>query len=250
MSLVVTLQPSDDEEPESPRTPAEPRRKKRRIDDDEYEPEPAESEEEEAGESGVDELDDSVECAMEEDEDDSGPESRPKSGGARKRKTPAGAKTTPARGKLAAWKNTDDAELPESGAGVGDSAGADRKFAHLAYEFLYPDRIRDKMRRRPDEAEYDRRTLHVPESFLAQQTPAMRQWWAMKAEHFDSILFFKLGKFYEVYHMDAVIAVEQLSLIFMKVCFFLESGKSIFLGGLKYSSACLKIGIFVALFFK
>lgn len=29
----------------------------------------------------------------------------------------------------------------------------------------------------------------------------MRQWWVLKSQHFDTILFFKVGKFYELYHM-------------------------------------------------
>lgn len=40
--------------------------------------------------------------------------------------------------------------------------------------------------------------------------------WALKAQFFDTILFFKVGKFYEMYHMDAVIGVENLGLAYMK----------------------------------
>lgn len=39
----------------------------------------------------------------------------------------------------------------------------------------------------------------------------------MKAEYFDTVLLFKVGKFYELYHMDAVIAVEALNLTYMRV---------------------------------
>jgi DNA mismatch repair protein MSH6 len=45
----------------------------------------------------------------------------------------------------------------------------------------------------------------------------MRQWWEMKSKHYDCILFFKVGKFYEFYHMDAVTGVKELSLTFMRV---------------------------------
>ncbi|KAJ1361539.1 hypothetical protein KIN20_020813 [Parelaphostrongylus tenuis] len=38
----------------------------------------------------------------------------------------------------------------------------------------------------------------------------------MKSKNFDTILLFKVGKFYETYHMDAVIAVECLGLTFMR----------------------------------
>ena len=45
----------------------------------------------------------------------------------------------------------------------------------------------------------------------------MRQWWELKSKHFDCVLFFKVGKFYELYHMDAVIGVNELSLTYMRV---------------------------------
>lgn len=44
----------------------------------------------------------------------------------------------------------------------------------------------------------------------------MRQWWEIKSTNFDVVLFFKLGKFYEMYHMDAVVGVKELGLTFMK----------------------------------
>ena len=37
-----------------------------------------------------------------------------------------------------------------------------------------------------------------------------------QSKHFDLILFFKVGKFYELYHMDAEVAVKELGLIYMK----------------------------------
>ena len=45
----------------------------------------------------------------------------------------------------------------------------------------------------------------------------MRQWWELKSRHYDTVLFFKMGKFYELFHMDAVLGVQELGLIMMKV---------------------------------
>jgi DNA mismatch repair protein MSH6 len=45
----------------------------------------------------------------------------------------------------------------------------------------------------------------------------------MKARHFDCVLFFKLGKFYELYHMDAVTGVTELGLQYMRVSLFLRN---------------------------
>lgn len=44
----------------------------------------------------------------------------------------------------------------------------------------------------------------------------MKQWFEFKCENFDVVLFFKVGKFYELFHMDADIGFKELDLIFMK----------------------------------
>ncbi|KAH9286596.1 DNA mismatch repair protein Msh6 [Echinococcus granulosus] len=99
-----------------------------------------------------------------------------------------------------------------------DPVDGSRSFAwpHLTYPFLLPDRIQDACGHRPAHPDYDPRTLLVPEDFLRKQSPALRQWWILKSQNFDTLLFFKMGKFYELYHMDAVIAVEELKLTYMK----------------------------------
>ena len=49
----------------------------------------------------------------------------------------------------------------------------------------------------------------MPPGFLDKDcTPAHQQWWAFKAQHFDTVLLFKMGKFYETFHMDADAMVE------------------------------------------
>jgi len=39
----------------------------------------------------------------------------------------------------------------------------------------------------------------------------------MKARNFDSVLLFKMGKFYEMFEMDAYVGVEVLGLMLMRV---------------------------------
>ena len=41
--------------------------------------------------------------------------------------------------------------------------------------------------------------------------------WDFKAKHFDAVLLFKMGKFYEMFEMDAHTGAEVLGLIYMKV---------------------------------
>ena len=43
-------------------------------------------------------------------------------------------------------------------------------------------------------------------------TPAMAQWFALKAEHPDALLFFRMGDFYEMFFEDAVAAVAALDI--------------------------------------
>ncbi|KAI3415702.1 hypothetical protein GPALN_005293 [Globodera pallida] len=113
-------------------------------------------------------------------------------------------------------KNRDKAKILQIAEGTTGADENAERFPHLDYDFLRPDKIKDAKGRRPDHSEFDGRTLFVPEHFMKSQTPGHRQWWKLKSEHFDTILFFKVGKFYELYHMDAVIAVENLGLVFMR----------------------------------
>ncbi|XP_055546484.1 probable DNA mismatch repair protein Msh6 [Wyeomyia smithii] len=89
-------------------------------------------------------------------------------------------------------------------------------WAHQKLDFLKPEKIKDIHGNRPGNDKYDSRTIYVPESFLNTLTPAMRQWWELKSRHMDCVLFFKVGKFYELYHMDATVGVEELGFSYMK----------------------------------
>lgn len=97
-------------------------------------------------------------------------------------------------------------------------------WAHETLDFLMPRQIRDKNKNRPNDKDYDPRTLHVPQDFIKQQTPAMSQWWTLKSDHFDCIFFFKVGKFYELYHHDATVGVKELGFSFMGKNEFAHSG--------------------------
>ncbi|KAH8396852.1 hypothetical protein KR215_005308 [Drosophila sulfurigaster] len=87
---------------------------------------------------------------------------------------------------------------------------------HQKLEFLQPEKIKDKAGRRPDHPDYDKSTLHVPEKFLNSLSPGVRQWWVLKSDNFDCVLFFKVGKFYELYHGDADVGVNELGFTYMR----------------------------------
>ncbi|ETN62362.1 DNA mismatch repair protein mut [Anopheles darlingi] len=115
--------------------------------------------------------------------------------------------------KLEAGKRIEEEDGPEELATALDEPVV---WAHQKLEFLKPNKIKDIQGNRPGSEKYDGRTLFVPESFLNTLTPAMRQWWEIKSQHYDCVLFFKVGKFYELYHMDAEVGVSELGFSFMK----------------------------------
>ncbi|KAG2496433.1 hypothetical protein HYH03_005657 [Edaphochlamys debaryana] len=86
------------------------------------------------------------------------------------------------------------------------------------FPFLTPDRIMDAAKRRPDHPDYDPRTLFIPTGWFkeAKISDGQQQWWTLKAANFDSVLLFKVGKFYEMFEMDAFVGVDVLGLSFMK----------------------------------
>ncbi|XP_046478017.1 probable DNA mismatch repair protein Msh6 [Neodiprion pinetum] len=99
---------------------------------------------------------------------------------------------------------------------TGNSSVNTQGWSHLKYDFLQKNKIKDIHQRPPSDPNYDPRTLYVPHYFKINQTPAMKQWWEMKCKNFDCVIFFKVGKFYELYHMDAVTGVNELGLSYMR----------------------------------
>jgi DNA mismatch repair protein MSH6 len=88
-----------------------------------------------------------------------------------------------------------------------DGVSAMGSHEHHAWPFLKPANRKDKSGRGPTDPLYNARTLHVPVKFLNDLTPAMQQWMDFKMDNMDTVLFFKVGKFYELYHMDADVGV-------------------------------------------
>lgn len=66
--------------------------------------------------------------------------------------------------------------------------------------------IRDKNGTRKGEPGYDPSTLHIPDHCYRKFTPFERQFWDIKKEHFDTVIMFKKGAFYELYENDAELA--------------------------------------------
>ena len=104
----------------------------------------------------------------------------------------------------------------------------DKKSAEDPFSFLV--NVKDKDGNRPGEPGYDPRTLYVPEKAWKEFTPFERQvrmlynvarercpaddaqFWEIKQNHYDTILFFQKGKFFELYEEDARIGHQEFDL--------------------------------------
>eukprot|EP01138_Halocafeteria_seosinensis_P012515 gb/GECG01012788.1/.p1 GENE.gb/GECG01012788.1/~~gb/GECG01012788.1/.p1 ORF type:complete len:1600 (+),score=274.54 gb/GECG01012788.1/:1-4800(+) len=89
---------------------------------------------------------------------------------------------------------------------------------HDTLPWLYEER-KDAEGRPQDHPDFNPRTLFVPKEFLENKkycTPAGKQWWEFKSHNMDTLLCFKQGKFYELFHMDADVLVRELDCIYMK----------------------------------
>lgn len=107
--------------------------------------------------------------------------------------------------------------------GVGPEQYAARE--RLKFTFLQPENIKDAKGRRPSDPDYDPSSLLLPSTFPKLRdangqpwtvSPGQAQWWRFKAANFDSVLLFKMGKFYEMFEMDAHIGVRDLGLMYMR----------------------------------
>lgn len=83
----------------------------------------------------------------------------------------------------------------------------------------------------------------IPEKEFKKLTKSMQQYWQIKSENFDKIIFFKLGKFYELFYEDALVGNKYLDLNWM--------GRKMHTGFPektvdKYSKALLEYGFKVA----
>ncbi|XP_030954393.1 DNA mismatch repair protein MSH7 isoform X1 [Quercus lobata] len=78
------------------------------------------------------------------------------------------------------------------------------------FEWLDPARIRDANGRRPGDPLYDRKTLYIPPDALKKMSASQKQYWSVKSQYMDIALFFKVGKFYELYELDAEIGHKEL----------------------------------------
>ncbi|KAG4916679.1 hypothetical protein JHK87_054236 [Glycine soja] len=122
--------------------------------------------------------------------------------------------------KLSVLEPTSNLEIKETSNGTDNVAITEisERFALREAQklrFLKEDR-RDAKRRRPGDENYDSRTIYLPPDFLRSLSDGQKQWWEFKSKHMDKVLFFKMGKFYELFEMDAHVGAKELDLQYMK----------------------------------
>ena len=74
----------------------------------------------------------------------------------------------------------------------------EKRYEWLAHEL-------DADRRPTTHPEYDPRTLYIPPLQWNKFSPFEKQYWEIKCKFWDTIVFFKKGKFYELYEKDATV---------------------------------------------
>lgn len=98
---------------------------------------------------------------------------------------------------------------------TGDDRRKERKEKFTdknAQKYYFLNDIKDADGHKPGDAEYDPRTLFIPSGFWKEATPVEKQYWAIKCKHFDTLVFFKKGKFYELFERDADIGQREFDL--------------------------------------
>ncbi|KAJ7445807.1 muts domain V-domain-containing protein [Mycena galericulata] len=128
--------------------------------------------------------------------------------------------TKKSKSKSTAKKGTSDKSAPVATSGSRSFLTAaeqreqekknEKKESESPYAFLMD--IRDKDGIRPDDPKYDPRTLYIPPKAWKEFTPFEKQFWEIKQNHYDTILFFQKGKFLELYEDDARIGHQQFDL--------------------------------------
>lgn len=148
------------------------------------------------------------------DEDDEG------TGNKRKRKkapakalakTPA--KPTPSASRFAFTPRS--SKTPVSQKKVSEAPGLTPnagKGAKDKERYLWLVDVRDADKNPKGHVDYDPRTLYIPPGSWAAFSPFEKQYWEIKARLYDTVVFFKKGKFYELYEDDARIGHQEFDL--------------------------------------
>lgn len=99
--------------------------------------------------------------------------------------------------------------------------------ASSKFEWLDPSLIRDADGRRPGDALYDKRTLYIPPTVLRKMSASQKQYWSVKCNYMDVILFFKVVNFCG-HTFISVLVFCCCFVVNMKFCFILLAFECLF----------------------
>ena len=97
------------------------------------------------------------------------------------------------------------AKTPLKPTSTPSSTAASKPFGKGKEEARHPwlANVKDADGNPPDHPDYDPRTLYIPPYAWNKFSPFEKQYWEIKCKNYDTIVFFRKGKFYEIFENDA-----------------------------------------------
>ena len=118
---------------------------------------------------------------------------------------------TPAKSSNCATPSTAGFITPARRAMV-DSPSSSVKKPKQEERYSWLEHVMDGNKEPRSSPNYDPRTLYIPPSAWQKFTPFEKQYWEIKSKNFDTVVFFKKGKFFELYEDDATIGHQKFDL--------------------------------------
>ena len=123
----------------------------------------------------------------------------------------SGKSTSTSRFAFASNSNADGSTIPLKASSrvkpnpVTASIASSKGFGKGKEEIRHPwlANVRDADGNLPDHQDYDPRTLYIPPFAWSKFSPFEKQYWEIKCKNYDTIVFFRKGKFYEIFENDA-----------------------------------------------
>ena len=104
----------------------------------------------------------------------------------------------------ASWNSEQEVDAEETTTKVFvDESLGQTEYSFELPVFLQEDNIRDADGHRPNDPEYNPKTLFVPENYYKKCNTMMKQYWDVKRIHFDKLIAINVFDFYWFYYNDA-----------------------------------------------
>lgn len=208
----VTYAESSGSEADTPRAKGRPiKRRKNTV---------VESGNENAGDNAADDVDDEMDDFIVPDEEDSDiPITKSKKKAPKATAAPFKNASTPTsrfsfNGNRTSTPFKTPAKTPLKSTSTPSSAAVSKPFGKGKEEVRHPwlANVKDADGNPPDHPDYDPRTLYIPPYAWNKFSPFEKQYWEIKCKNYDTIVFFRKGKFYEIFENDANVGNQEFDL--------------------------------------